>query len=140
MSRRASSSHLRIHRNGPRWAPITGIAPHLLQSTTSSQKKSFPKETCTRHRCSSGFANALPRSIGRAQHTPPAHDTKIRLNRSPPANPYSPTPLRWISTHAKTIITYPTQTHASISTIQHGLNRSLRSSGKKIGYVGSSHQ
>ena len=135
MPGQASSSHMRICHNSPRWAPITGLTPQLLQSTTSYRRK-----TCTRHRCSAGCDHALPRSIGRAQHTPPAPDPKIWLNRSPPAKVLVTNSLRWISTHVKTISHITLTTHASISTIQHGMSRRSRSTSIKGVNIGSSYQ
>ena len=126
-SRQASSSHVRICHSSPLWAPVTGLAPLLLQSTTSSRRK-----ICTCHRCSAGCAHALPRSIGRAQHTPLAPDPKIRLNRSPPAK-ILVTNSSEVDLHSRQDYhhIFPHDHMQSISTIQHGISMNSRNSGIK---------
>ena len=103
VSKRASSSHVRLRRNGLRLAPITGIAPpesppnhHESRRIDSPRGYLFLPQVHARH----------------AQHTPPTPNRTIGLSCFFPLYDPNHQLLIWISTHAKNISQCPTNTHA----------------------------
>ena len=119
---------------------------HKSRPSTPPIRHVFPKEGFPRgkHAPTTGAPQDVPTHVlgpGHVQHTPPAPDSKIRLNRSPLAKVLV-TNSSEVDLHSRQDYNhiYPTQTHASISTIQHGMTRGSRSSGIKEGHAGSSHQ